>query len=67
MGTHTYKYMDNNEEPLYLKKKTDLGTTDYYYPKESLAIWRKAGLRQGLSICSREMAAHLEFYTEPNP
>lgn len=54
--------MDNNKEPLYLEKKTD-----NYYPKESLAISQKAGIYQGVSICSREMAAHLEFYTEPNP
>lgn len=54
--------MDNNKEPLYLEKKTD-----NYYPKGSLAISQKAGIHQGVSICSREMAAHLEFYTEPNP
>ena len=62
MCTHTYKHMDNNKEPLYLEKKTD-----NYYPKESLAISRKGGPHQGISIWSREMAAHLEFYTEPNP
>lgn len=49
--------MNNNEELLYLEKKTDLGPTDNYYPKETWAFLGMAGYtRKSLSAQGKQLS-----------